>query len=107
MRDDIEKKHDHDLIKGLSDDVVELTVQEELYQKIIVDLETIIKYQNSLIFNLNGTVEAQNYRMWWYTDFINKYDSQLLEIGKVLSKKDKKDIEALVEEVLSCPVRGG
>ena len=65
---------------------------ENKLKQIIIDLETIIKYQNSLIFSLNGTVEAQNYRMWWYTDFINKYDGQLLEIGKVLNKKDKKDI---------------
>ena len=61
-------------------------------KKLIIDLETIIKYQNSLIFTLENTVEAQNYRMWWYTDFINDYDGQLLEIGKVLNKKDKKDI---------------
>tara|TARA_R100001244_G_scaffold110916_1_gene81967 strand:- start:1062 stop:1352 length:291 start_codon:yes stop_codon:yes gene_type:complete len=65
---------------------------KELYQKIIIDLETIIKYQNSLIFTLDNTVEAQNYRMWWYNDFINDYDGELLEIGKVLTKKDKKDI---------------
>ena len=62
------------------------------YKQIITDLEAIIAYQNSLIFTLDNTVEAQNFRMWWYTDFINDYDSQLLEIGKVLEKKDKKDI---------------
>ena len=61
-------------------------------KKLIIDLETIISYQNSLIFTLENTVEAQNYRMWWYNDFINDYDGELLEIGKVLTKKDKKDI---------------
>ena len=66
--------------------------KELLYRKIIVDLETIIKYQNSLVWTLDHMVEAQHWRMWWYADFINKYDGQLLEIGKVLSKKDKKDI---------------
>ena len=63
-----------------------------MYRKIIIDLEAIIKYQNSYLWTLEHMIEAQNYRMWWYTDFINKYDGQLLEIGKVLSKKDKKDI---------------
>ena len=62
------------------------------FKKIITDLETIIKYQNSLVWTLNNTVEAQNFRMWWYTDFINDYDSQLLEVGKVLDKSEKKDI---------------
>ena len=65
---------------------------ENKLEQIIIDLETIIKYQNSLIWTLDSMVEAQNWRMWWYSDFINKYDGQLLEIGKVLSKKDKKDI---------------
>ena len=79
--------------------------KELLYRKIIIDLETIIKYQNSLIFSLNGTVEAQNYRMWWYSDFINKYDGQLLEIGKVLSKKDKKDIAKKIK-LIKGKIRG-
>ena len=69
------------------------------YKQIITDLEAIIKYQNSLIWTLNNTVEAQNYRMWWYTDFINDYDAQLLEIGKVLEKKDKKDIAKKVKKI--------
>ena len=63
-----------------------------MYRKIIIDLEAIIKYQNSYLWTLEHTIEAQNYRMWWYSDFINEYDGQLLEIGKVLNKKDKKDI---------------
>ena len=66
-------------------------MQDKLKQ-IITDLEAIIAYQNSLIFNLENTIEAQNYRMWWYTDFINDYDGQLLEVGKVLDKTTKKDI---------------
>ena len=69
------------------------------FKKIITDLETIIAYQNSLIFTLDNTVEAQNYRMWWYNDFINDYDAQLLEIGKVLEKKDKKDIAKKVKKI--------
>ena len=69
------------------------------FKKIITDLETIIEYQNSLIFTLDNTVEAQNYRMWWYNDFINDYDAQLLEIGKVLEKKDKKDIAKKVKKI--------
>ena len=56
------------------------------FKKIITDLETIIAYQNSLIFTLDNTVEAQNFRMWWYNDFINDYDAQLLEIGKVFAE---------------------
>ena len=68
-------------------------------KKLIIDLETIISYQNSLIFTLENTVEAQNYRMWWYNDFINDYDAQLLEIGKVLEKKDKKDIAKKVKKI--------
>jgi len=69
------------------------------FKKIITDLETIIAYQNSLIWTLNNTVEAQNFRMWWYNDFINDYDAQLLEIGKVLEKKDKKDIAKKVKKI--------
>ena len=69
------------------------------YKQIITDLEAIIAYQNSLIFTLDNTVEAQNFRMWWYTDFINDYDSQLLEIGKVLEKKDKKDIAKKIKKI--------
>ena len=69
------------------------------FKKIITDLETIIAYQNSLIWTLNNTVEAQNYRMWWYTDFINDYDAQLLEIGKVLDKKTKKDIAKKIKKI--------
>ena len=69
------------------------------FKKIITDLETIIKYQNSLVWTLNNTVEAQNFRMWWYNDFINDYDAQLLEIGKVLEKKDKKDIAKKVKKI--------
>ena len=57
----------------------------KIYQQTIIDLETIIKYQNSLIWTLDSTVEAQNWRMWWY-------DSHLLEISKTLKSKDKKDI---------------
>ena len=68
-------------------------------KQIITDLEEIIAYQNSLIFTLDNTVEAQNYRMWWYNDFINDYDAQLLEIGKVLEKKDKKDIAKKVKKI--------
>ena len=67
--------------------------------KIITNLETIIKYQDSLIWTLNNTVEAQNFRMWWYNDFINEYDGQLLEIGKVLSKKDKKAIAKKIKKI--------
>ena len=69
------------------------------FKKIITDLETIIAYQNSLIFTLENTVEAQNYRMWWYTDFINDYDSQLLEVGKVLDKTTKKAIAKKVTKI--------
>ena len=69
------------------------------FKKIITDLETIITYQNSLIFTLENTVEAQNFRMWWYNDFINEYDGQLLEIGKVLDKKTKKDIAKKVKKI--------
>ena len=56
------------------------------YKKIIRDLEAIIAYQNSLIFTLDNTVEAQNFRMYWYNDFINEYDGQLLEIGKLRAR---------------------
>ena len=69
------------------------------FKKIITDLETIIKYQNSLVWTLNNTVEAQNFRMWWYNDFINDYDAQLLEIGKVLDKKTKKDIAKKIKKI--------
>ena len=69
------------------------------YKKIITDLEAIIAYQNSLIFTLENTIEAQNYRMWWYTDFINDYDGQLLEVGKVLDKTTKKDIAKKVKKI--------
>ena len=69
------------------------------FKKIITDLETIIAYQNSLIFTLDNTVEAQNYRMWWYNDFINDYDSQLLEVGKVLDKTTKKAIAKKVTKI--------
>ncbi len=69
------------------------------FKKIITDLETIIAYQNSLIFTLDNTVEAQNFRMWWYNDFINDYDAQLLEIGKVLDKKTKKDIAKKIKKI--------
>ena len=69
------------------------------FKKIITDLETIIAYQKSLIFTLENTVEAQNFRMWWYNDFINEYDGQLLEIGKVLSKKDKKAIAKKIKKI--------
>ena len=69
------------------------------FKKIITDLETIIAYQNSLIFTLDNTVEAQNYRMWWYNDFINDYDSQLLEVGKVLDKTTKKAIAKKVKKI--------
>ena len=69
------------------------------FKKIITDLETIIAYQNSLIWTLDNTIEAQNYRMWWYTDFINDYDGQLLEIGKVLDKSTKKDIAKKVKKI--------
>ena len=55
------------------------------YHQIIIDLETIIKYQNSLIWTLDSMVEAQNWRMWWY-------DSYLLEISETLESKNKKDI---------------
>ena len=37
--------------------------------------------------------------MWWYTDFINDYDAQLLEIGKVLDKKTKKDIAKKIKKI--------
>ena len=69
------------------------------FKKIITDLETIIKYQNSLIFTLDNTVEAQNFRMWWYNDFINDYDGQLLEVGKVLDKTTKKAIAKKVKKI--------
>ena len=69
------------------------------FKKIITDLETIIAYQNSLIWTLDNTIEAQNYRMWWYTDFINDYDGQLLEIGTVLDKSTKKDIAKKVKKI--------
>ena len=69
------------------------------YKQIITDLEAIIAYQNSLIFTLDNTVEAQNFRMWWYTDFINDYDGQLLEVGKVLDKTTKKDIAKKVKKI--------
>ena len=69
------------------------------FKKIITDLETIIAYQNSLIWTMDNTIEAQNYRMWWYTDFINDYDGQLLEIGKVLDRKTKKDIAKKVKKI--------
>ena len=69
------------------------------YKQIITDLEAIIAYQSSLIFTLDNTVEAQNFRMWWYNDFINDYDGQLLEIGKVLKKKDKKDIAKKIKKI--------
>ena len=69
------------------------------FKKIITDLETIIAYQNSLIWTMDNTIEAQNYRMWWYTDFINDYDGQLLEIGKVLDKSTKKDIAKKVKKI--------
>ena len=69
------------------------------FKKIITDLETIITYQNSLIFTLENTVEAQNFRMWWYNDFINEYDGQLLEIGKVLDKTTKKAIAKKVKKI--------
>ena len=73
--------------------------KELLYRKIIVDLETIIKYQNSLVWTLDHMVEAQHWRMWWYADFINKYDGQLLEIGKVLDKTTKKAIAKKVKKI--------
>ena len=76
-----------------------MIAKEKIYQQIIMDLESIIAYQNSLIFTLDNTVEAQNYRMWWYNDFINEYDGQLLEIGKVLDKKTKKDIAKKVKKI--------
>ena len=60
------------------------------FKQIIIDLETIIKYQNSLIVTLDKTLDAYCYRMHWYNDFINDYDTQLLEIGKVLENKDQK-----------------
>ena len=93
------KKIHNELIMGLSDDVVELSKKELLYRKIIVDLETIIRWHNSLIFSLNGTVEAQNYRMWWYNDFINEYDGQLLEISKTLESRDKKAIAKQIKKI--------
>ena len=72
---------------------------ENKLKQIIIDLETIIKYQNSLIWTLDSMVEAQNWRMWWYSDFINKYDSQLLEISKTLESKDKKDIAKKIKKI--------
>jgi len=69
------------------------------FKKIITDLETIITYQNSLIFTLENTVETQNFRMWWYNDFINEYDGQLLEIEKVLEKTTKKAIFKKVKKI--------
>ena len=69
------------------------------YKKIITDLEAIIAYQNSLIFTLDNTVEAQNFRMYWYNDFINEYDGQLLEIGKVLDKSEKKAIAKKIKKI--------
>ena len=73
--------------------------KELLYRKIIIDLETIIKYQNSYLWTLEHTLEAQNWRMWWYNDFINDYDSQLLEISKTLESKDKKDIAKKIKKI--------
>ena len=73
--------------------------KEKIYQKIITDLESIIAWQNSYIFTLDNTVEAQNFRMWWYNQFINEYDGQLLEIGKVLDRKTKKDIAKKVKKI--------
>mgnify|MGYP003644659911 CR=1 FL=1 len=72
---------------------------ENKLKQIIIDLETIIKYQNSLIWTLDSMVEAQNWRMWWYSDFINKYDGQLLEISKTLESKDKKDIAKKIKKI--------
>ena len=72
---------------------------ENKLKQIIIDLETIIKYQNSLIWTLDSMVEAQNWRMWWYSDFINRYDSQLLEISKTLESKDKKDIAKKIKKI--------
>ena len=69
------------------------------YKQIITDLEAIIAYQKSLIFTLENTVEAQNYRMWWYTDVIKQYDGQLLEVGKVLDKTTKKAIAKKVKKI--------
>ena len=66
----------------------------KIYQQTIIDLETIIKYQNSLIWTLDSTVEAQNWRMWWY-------DSHLLEISKTLKSKDKKDIAKQIKLIKS------
>ena len=69
------------------------------YKQIITDLETIIAWQNSYIFTLDNTIEAQNFRMYWYNDFINEYDGQLLEIGKVLDKSEKKDIAKKIKKI--------
>ena len=73
------------------------------FKKIITDLETIIAYQNSLIFTLDNTVEAQNYRMWWYNDFINEYDGQLLEIGKEETNKYRTFIKFVCYEAKEEP----
>ena len=75
--------------------------KELIYQKIIIDLETIIKYQNSLIWTLDHTVEAYNWRMWWYDDFIKDCDGQLLEISKTLKIKEKKDIAKQIKLIKS------
>ena len=77
----------------------ELSEKEKKYQKIFVDLEAIIAWQNSYIFTLDNTIEAQNFRMYWYNDFINEYDGQLLEIGKVLDKSEKKDIAKKIKKI--------
>ena len=68
-------------------------------KQIITDLEAIIAWQNSYIFTLDNTIEAQNFRMYWYNDFINEYDGQLLEIGKVLDKSEKKDIAKKIKKI--------
>ena len=82
-----------DLFRKLRDQIINRLKQ------IIIDLETIIKYQNSLIVTLDKTLDAYCYRMHWYNDFINDYDSQLLEISKTLESKDKKDIAKKVKKI--------
>ena len=69
------------------------------YKKIIRDLEAIIAWQNSYIFTLDNTIEAQNFRMYWYNDFINEYDGQLLEIGKVLDRSEKIAIGKKIKKI--------
>jgi|7_EtaG_2_1085326.scaffolds.fasta_scaffold156158_2 flagellar biosynthesis chaperone FliJ len=79
--------------------------KEKIYQQIIMDLEAIIAWQNSYIWTLERSIDAYIYRMWWYNDFINDYDAQLLEVSKNIKKSKKipnnkkKDIVKKVKKI--------